>query len=124
MAARVGLLVQLRLGPEYGPGEGMDDRMPLIEALYGYRGEWPSTDSGSRSTNVKCWDIDPEKWDDLLRFTLSQLESLGLLGRATVVRLDYDDPGEDQDPVWGPETVVWPKDHPGQFKQFPEWPNF
>jgi hypothetical protein len=49
---------------------------------------------------------------------------LGLLERATVVRLDYDDPGEDQDREWGTQTVVWPKDHPGEFKQYPEWPAF
>src|SRR5437016_134908 len=55
--AFVGLIVQLRLGPEFGPEDGMGDRDGLINALRGFLGEWPCTDSGSRSTNIKCWDI-------------------------------------------------------------------
>src|SRR5262245_50224129 len=68
--AFVGLIVQLRLGPEFGPDEGIGDRDALIESLRGFLGEWPSTDSGSRSTNIKCWDIIPENWDKACQFAI------------------------------------------------------
>jgi hypothetical protein len=125
VGARVGMIIQLRLSPEYGPNDGMDDRMPLIEALDDYLGNYAGTDSGSRSTNIKCWDILPEKWDEVFRFALGRLRSLGLLERATVVRLDYEDEDvEDGERVYGPEVVVWPENYEGEFKQWPEFPGF
>lgn len=97
----------------------------MNEALEAYTGNYPGTDSGSWSTNVQCWDVDPQRWDDLLRFTLDRLRDLGLLERATVVRLDYEDEDvEDGDRVFGPEVVVWPERPQGAFLQWPEFPQY
>jgi hypothetical protein len=120
----VGLIVQLQVGPEFGPDNGMGDREPLIYALRGFLGEWPCTDSGSRSTNIKCWDIPPGRWDESMRFAIGQVEAGGLSQRALIARVDYlmADAGEDYE--WGPERVVWPEDKAGPFSLWPEWPGF
>jgi hypothetical protein len=102
----------------------MDDREGLLDALWSFLGDCPGTDSGSASTNVKCWGIPAERWPELLRFTLTELRERGLLERATVVRVDYVDPGNGEDSEWGPETVVWPEDFQGTFQQWPEYPSF
>jgi hypothetical protein len=115
------MIVQLRLGPEYGSDDGMGDRDPLIDALTSFLGESPSTDSGGRTTNIKCWDIPLKRWDEVIRFTLHELREQGLLDRATVARLDYVDPGDGSDYQWGEETVVWPENLQGKFEQWPDW---
>jgi hypothetical protein len=51
---------------EFGPDDGMGDRDRLIDALRVLLGEWPSTDSGSRGANIKCWDISPARWEEAL----------------------------------------------------------
>ena len=87
--ALVGLVVQLRLGPEFGPDNGMGDREGLIDALCGFLGDWPSTDSGSRSTNIKCWDVRPERWDETLAFTVADtaMSKEGQHGRKPTVQM-------------------------------------
>jgi hypothetical protein len=122
--AFVGLIVQLRLGPEFGPGNGMGDRDGLIDALHGFLGEGPCTDSGSRSTNIKCWDIPPERWEEALRFAVSEVQARGLSGRAVIARVDYLAADEGEDYEWGPERIVWPADKAGPFSLWPEWPGF
>ena len=87
--AFVGLIVQLRLGPEFGLDDGMAHREGLIDALRSFLGEWPSTDSGSRSTNIKCWDIPPERWEEALTFAISEVKTRGLVDRVLIARVDY-----------------------------------
>jgi hypothetical protein len=120
----VGLIVQLRLGPEFGPDDGMGDRDGLIDGLRGFLGEWPSTDSGSRSTNIKCWDIPPNRWEEALRFAIGAVEARGLSDRVLIARVDYLVDDESEDDEWGPERVVWPEDKAGPFSLWPEWPGF
>jgi hypothetical protein len=120
----VGLIVQLRLGPEFGPDDGMGDRDGLIEALRGFVGEWPNTDSGSRSTNIKCWDIRPERWQEALQFAIDEVKARGLSNRVLIARVDYLDADEGEDIEWGAERVVWPQDKSGPFSMWPEWPGF
>jgi hypothetical protein len=125
---RVGMIVQLALAPEYGHDDGMGDCEGLLDALWNFLGDHPGSDSGSRSTNLNFWDIPPERWDETLRFALTELRQRGLLKRATVVRSDYTvrpgSEGEDDEWEWGPETVVWPADFRGEFKPWPEFPSF
>jgi hypothetical protein len=120
--ALVGLIVQLRLGPEFGPDGGMGDRDALITALTNFLGEWPSTDSGSRSTNIKCWDIPPERWEEVLQLAISELQAHALAERSLIARMDYI--WLDDDIEWVQERVVWPPDKVGPFTQWPEWPGF
>jgi hypothetical protein len=120
----VGLIVQLRLGPEFGPDNGIGDRDGLIDALAGFLGEWPSTDSGSRSTNIKCWDIVPGRWKDALRFAIGEVDARGLSNRVLIARVDYLSADQGEDYEWGPELVVWPEDRAGPFSMWPEWPGF
>ena len=120
--ALVGLIVQLRLGPEYGPDDGMDDRMALIESFRKFTGEWPSTDSGSQTTNIKCWDILPEQWEETLRFAIAEVQAQGLAERVVIARIDYVDAGSDYE--WGEQRIVWPPDRVGPFSQWPESPGF
>jgi hypothetical protein len=122
--AFAGLIIQLRLGPEFGPDLGMGDRDGLIDALRGFLGEWPGTDSGSLSTNIKCWDVRPERWEETLRFAVDALQARGLSGRAVIVRVDYLAGDEGEDYEWGPGRVVWPPDQAGPFSPWPEWPGF
>jgi hypothetical protein len=105
-----------------GPTTGWGGREGLIEALRGFLGEWPSTDSGSRSTNIKCWDIPPERWEESFQFVVEQLRAQGLAGRAIVARVEYVDKGDDYE--WGPKRVVWPLDQTGPFNEWPESPEF
>jgi hypothetical protein len=122
--AFVGLIIQLRLGPEFGPDDGMGDREGLLEALRGFLGEWPSTDSGSRSTNIKCWDIPPARWEEALQFAVGAVQARGLAERALIARVDYLAADEGEDYEWGPERVVWPPAKAGPFSLWPEWPGF
>jgi hypothetical protein len=120
----VGLIVQLRLGPEFGPDNGMGDREGLHDALGGFLGEWPCTDSGSRSTNLECWDISPARWEEVLQFAIGQVEGRGLADRVLIARVDYLSADEGEDYEWGAERVVWPEDKAGPFSLWPEWPRF
>jgi hypothetical protein len=122
--AFVGLIIQLRLGPEFGPDDGMRDRAGLIEALGGFLGETPSTDSGSRSTNIKGWDVHPERWEEALQFAIGELQARGLEDRAVIARVDYLAADEGEDYEWGPERIVWPPGKVGSFALWPEWPGF
>jgi hypothetical protein len=122
--ALVGLIIQLRVGPEFGPDNGMSDRVMLIEALRGFLGEWPCTDSGSRSTNIKCWDVHPERWEEALQFAIDELQAQGLSERAVIARVDYLAAEKGEDYEWGPERIVWPPDKVGPFSLWPEWPGF
>ena len=122
--AFVGLIVQLRLGPEFGPGNGLEDREGLLTALASFLREWPCTDSGSRSTNIKCWDIPPGRWEEVLRFAIGEVEARELSHRVLIARVDYLSADEGEDYEWGPERVVWPEDKAGPFSLWPEWPGF
>jgi hypothetical protein len=117
------LIIQLRLGPEFGPDDGMDDREALIEALRDCLGDETGTDSGSRSTNIKYWDLPPERWEEALRSAVEQVQALGLAERALIARVDYVDKGPD-DSEWGPMRVVWPLNRVGPFNLWPEYPEF
>ena len=122
--AFVGLIIQLRLGPEFGPDNGMADREGLIDTMRRFLGEWPSTDSGSRSTNIKCWDIPPARWDEALHIALGAVQARGLSERAVIARVDYLAAEEGEDYEWGPERIVWPAEKAGLFSMWPEWPGF
>ena len=56
-----------------------------------------SADSGSRSTNIKCWDIHPERWEEALQFAIGQYQARGLSERAVIAGVEYlaSDPTKD-----------------------------
>jgi hypothetical protein len=122
--ALVGLIIQLRLGSEFGSDNGMADRDGLMDALGAFLGNWPSTDSGSRSTNIKCWDIHPERCEAALQLAIGEVQARGLAERAVIARVDYLAAEEGEDYEWGSETIVWPPDKVGPFSMWPEWPGF